>query len=82
MSFATNTSVKARINANGLNIGGSTTNVASAVLQADSTTQGFLPPRLSTVQKLAIATPASGLMVYDTTLNQMSYFNGTLWINF
>jgi hypothetical protein len=55
---------------------------ASAVLQADSTTKGFLPPRMTTVQKLAIGTPAAGLMVYDTTLNQMSYFNGTIWINF
>jgi hypothetical protein len=55
---------------------------ASAQLQVDSTIKGFLPPRMTTVQKLAIATPAAGLMVYDTTLNQMSYYNGTLWINF
>jgi hypothetical protein len=55
---------------------------ASARLQVDSTTQGFLPPRMTTTQKLAIGTPAAGLMVYDTTLNQMSYYNGTLWINF
>jgi hypothetical protein len=55
---------------------------ASAQLQVDSTTRGFLPPRMTTTQKLAIGTPAAGLMVYDTTLNQMSYYNGTLWINF
>ena len=60
----------------------STSPNASARLQVDSTTQGFLPPRMTTTQKLAIGTPAAGLMVYDTTLNQMSYFNGTLWINF
>jgi uncharacterized protein YxjI len=42
-------------------------NNASARLQVDSTTQGFLPPRMTTTQKNAIATPASGLMVYDKT---------------
>jgi nitrogen fixation protein len=55
---------------------------ASAVLQADSTTKGFLPPRMTTTQKNAITSPAAGLQVYDTTLNQMSYYNGTTWINF
>ena len=53
---------------------------ASAVLQADSTTQGFLCPRLTTTQKNAIASPATGLMVYDTTLNLISVYNGTTWI--
>lgn len=55
---------------------------ASAILQASSTTKGFLPPVMTTTQKNAIATPASGLQVYDTTLNQMSYYNGTSWVNF
>jgi len=53
---------------------------ASAILQADSTTKGFLPPRMTTTQKNAIASPAAGLMVYDTTLNVISYYNGTSWI--
>lgn len=52
---------------------------ASAVLQADSTTQGFLPPRMTTAQKLAIATPAAGLMVYDTDLNKSFTYDGTTW---
>jgi hypothetical protein len=52
----------------------------SAILQADSTTRGFLPPRMTTTQKNAIASPAAGLMVYDTTLNLISVFNGTIWI--
>ena len=54
---------------------------ASAKLRIDSTTQGFLPPRMTTTQKNAIATPAAGLMVYDTTLNLMSVYNGTIWIS-
>ena len=41
---------------------------ASAILQADSTTKGFLLPRMTEAQRLAIAggTPAIGLMVYQT----------------
>lgn len=56
--------------------------VTSAMVNFNSTTQGFLPPRMTTAQKLAIGTPAAGLQVYDSTLNQMSYYNGTTWINF
>lgn len=39
---------------------------ASAKLQVDSTTQGFLPPRMTNAQRVAIAAPAIGLMVYCT----------------
>ena len=60
---------------------GSGTVNASAQLQVDSTTRGFLPPRMTTTQKNAIATPATGLMVYDTTLNLISVYNGTTWIS-
>lgn len=62
-------------------IGAGTTSVsASAQLEISSTTRGFLPPRMTTTQKNAIASPAAGLMVYDTTLNVISYYNGTMWI--
>jgi hypothetical protein len=56
--------------------------VTSAKVQIDSSTQGFLPPRMTTSQKTSIASPVAGLQVYDTTLNQMSYYNGTTWVNF
>ena len=52
---------------------------ASAVLQADSTTRGFLPPRMTTTQKNAIATPAAGLVVYDSTTNKLCCYNGSTW---
>jgi len=60
----------------------STTLDASAKLQVDSTTQGFLPPRMTDAERDAIATPAAGLMIYDTTNNQMNYWNGSTWIAF
>ena len=52
---------------------------ASAILDVSSTTKGFLPPRMTTTQKNAIATPASGLIVYDETTNKLSCYNGTTW---
>lgn len=47
---------------------------ASAISQIDSTTKGFLPPRMTTAQKNLIATPAAGLVVYDTDLNKLCVF--------
>jgi hypothetical protein len=52
---------------------------ASALLTMTSTTKGFLPPRMTTTEKNAIASPATGLMVYDTTLNLIALYNGTIW---
>jgi hypothetical protein len=43
---------------------GTTTPDASAVLEIESTTKGFLLPRMTLAQINAIATPAEGLMVY------------------
>ena len=50
---------------------------ASAILQADSTTQGFLPPRMTTLERAGIVTPATGLIVYNTTTNQWEGNSGT-----
>lgn len=60
-------------------IGGQTGN-ASSLLTLESTTKGFLPPRMTTTEKNAIASPAAGLMVYDNTLNRPCFYNGTSWI--
>lgn len=51
--------------------------IASAKLALNSTTSGFLPPRMTTAQKNAIASPAAGLVVYDTTLNKLCVYTTT-----
>lgn len=52
----------------------------SSVLDLSSNNKGVLIPRVTTVQRLAIATPAQGLLVYDTNFNQFWYFDGTQWV--
>jgi hypothetical protein len=67
------------VSINGNLITGGTSVNASAQLQVDSTTKGFLPPRMTTTQKNAISSPATGLVVYDTTLNKLSVYTGAAW---
>jgi len=43
-----------------------TVGAASSVLDVKSTTKGFLVPRMTTVQRTAVASPADGLLVYQT----------------
>jgi hypothetical protein len=50
----------------------------TALFAIDSTTQGFLAPRMTTTQKNAISSPAAGLVVYDTTLNKLCVYT-TAW---
>jgi hypothetical protein len=50
----------------------------SAILQVDSTTKGFLPPRMTTLQKIGITLPAKGLIIFDTDLNKLCVFT-TAW---
>jgi hypothetical protein len=65
-----------------LQVGGSSKfevlSTGSTAVSINSTTQGFLPPRMNTVQRNAIVTPAAGLMVYDTDDNKLYVFT-TLW---
>jgi hypothetical protein len=58
---------------------GSAVSDASALVQINSTTRGFLPPRMTTTQKNAIASPAAGLVVYDSTTNKLCCYNGSTW---
>ncbi len=59
----------------GVGMASATGVLATAALQIDSTTKGFLLPRMTTTQRDNITTPANGLMVYDTDLGQPCFYD-------
>ncbi len=63
-----------------VNSDGSTAD-ASAVLDIKSTTKGLLIPRMSRTERNAIATPATGLLIFQNAPDSMGYYyyNGTAW---
>ena len=62
------------------NVGiGTATPNASAILDVQSTTKGVRMPNMTTTQKNAIASPAAGLMVFDTTLSKLCVYSGAAW---
>lgn len=58
---------------------GTTLPNASSMLDVTSTTAGVLIPRMTTAQRTAIAAPANGLLVYDTTTSSFWHYNSTVW---
>ena len=62
------------------NVGiGTTTPNANALLDVSSTTKAFLPPRMTTTEKEAVASPTAGMVVYDSTLNKLAVYTGATW---
>jgi hypothetical protein len=53
--------------------------VASALVEYVSTTQGVLYPRMTQVQRDAIAAPASGLVIYNTTTGKLNLRGAVAW---
>lgn len=69
--------------ANAQNVGISNTTITpdpSSLLELRSTDGGFLMPRMTIAQRNAIASPATGLIIYQTNSSPGYYFyNGTAW---
>gem|GEM_PF-1519703 len=66
------------------NVGiGTTTPEPSSILDVSSNEKGMLVPRLNTLQRLAVASPAQGLLVYDTDFDCFFFFSPTsgIWEN-
>lgn len=56
---------------------------ASAQVEIESTTKGFLPPRMTKTQRDAISSPATGLVVYQTDNTPgLRCYNGTNWMRY
>ena len=63
----------------GINSAGSAPN-SSAMLDVSSTTKGFLAPRMLSSERVAISTPATGLLVYQTDGTAgFYYYTGSAW---
>jgi len=53
----------------------------SAILDISTTTQGMLPPRLTSTQRDNISNPAEGLMVFNTEEGAYQFWGGSNWVN-
>lgn len=60
---------------------GTTTPAPSAILDLTATNKGLLPPRMTTNQRQEITSPATGLFIFNLTVNCMQWFNGTGWFD-
>ncbi|PDS22947.1 hypothetical protein B0A77_12045, partial [Flavobacterium branchiophilum] len=53
--------------------------VPNAFLALESSDKGFVITRITTAQRDALATPVEGMLIYNTTLNCIQLYNGTIW---
>ena len=58
---------------------GTTTPNLSALLELDSTSKGFLAPRMTIAQRDAIVSPAEGLLIFNTNAKQYNIWDGVSW---
>lgn len=56
-----------------------TANEPSAAFQVNDVDTGILTSRITTAQRNAIASPATGLVVYNTDTKRLEVWNGTAW---
>lgn len=61
---------------------GTSTPDNSSILDVSSTTGGFLLPRMTTLQREAIASPAPGLMIFNTDNNCIDLRTPASWVSF
>jgi len=73
------------INSGKIIVGASSAASASAILEVSSTSQGFLPPRMTRAQRNAITTPVSGLVVWCNSCGAVGelqvYNENAQWTN-
>ena len=61
-----------------INLNGNPPN-SSAMLDVSSTSKGILIPRMTTAQRIAIPSPAEGLLVYDTDTHSYWFCKSGIW---
>jgi hypothetical protein len=73
LNFSSSTSANNLVLSGGSVGIGTATPSASALFEISSTTKGFLGPRMTEEQRLAISSPVTGLIVYQTNADE-GYF--------
>jgi hypothetical protein len=80
-SSLTNLGILQKATVNGkVIVGTSSETSSSAILEVSSTTQGFLPPRMTTVQRDLIVKPVAGLTIWNIDNIQLEVFDGSYWV--
>ena len=79
LAFETGGSERVRIDSIGRFAIGTSSPAAGAILDISATNKGVLLPRMTTTTINSIQSPENGLMVYNTTLNTICFYNGTSW---
>ena len=54
---------------------------SSSILEVKASNKGMLIPRTSTASRVAIAKPAKGLLIFDTTTSSFWFYKDTSWAN-
>lgn len=58
---------------------GTTSPSTSAILEVNATDKGFLPPRMTTTQRNAIATPTAGLIIFNSDTGRLNIYANSAW---
>ena len=70
-----------RVSAQGVGLNNPTPD-PSAILDLTASDRGLLIPRMTSAERLAIGSPAIGLLVYDTDITTFYYYDGSAWTSF
>ena len=52
---------------------------STAIIDCESTTKAFLPPRMTETQRDAISSPIAGMVIYNTDTSVLNFHNGATW---
>lgn len=59
-----------------------TTKHRTAILESNTTTKGWLPPRLTHTQMNAISPVYKGMLIFNNDSSGFYYYNGSAWVTF
>ncbi len=52
----------------------------SKILEVNSKNKGFMPPKMTTTERIAISNPEIGLLIFDTSKSSLYMYDGQNWL--